>query len=177
MKRVLISSVFLLSACATPYEKGAILSGGVKSFWQAPNVLVVNAGGNAYTTKSRVNDFLFLQAAEKALEVGYTHFVVLGTEDTSTTRTFTTNNPTKTQYSGNVSPTYSGARFNGTATTTGGPVVNTYAFPGASGVFGMTAGVPVGYREGQYFVAAEVYNALGQKYIKDFEVGDLPSAE
>ena len=147
------------------YKGSKILSGGVESYWKSPNALVVEAKGNAYTSKKRVADYVFLRAAESAIASGFTHFVMQDQQDRSSTRQGVLNTPQTTTF--NATASGYGDVY-GTATTTGGTQLVTYYFPGKIAVFLMFEGEPEGYRPGQYFTVSEVYNELGEKYLKDF---------
>lgn len=121
---------------------------GSASFWSSPTTLVVSGSGNEFTDADRVNDFVFLQAAEKALEFGYGYFVKRGQADTSETQSNTIYTPPNANYAGGV---------------------NTYhtVLPGMDAVFEMYEVPPEGFREGQYFDALEIYHRLGPQYLGD----------
>jgi hypothetical protein len=144
----------LLAACTT-YDQG------VGSYWRGPNILVVSGAGNGFTSAQAVTDYVYLQAADKALETGYSYFVLASQADTSTVTQGTIYTPTTTNYSGY---TY-GNTFSGTATTTGGAQNFPIFKPGLDAMFVMYDGPPPGYRSGQYFSAVAVHNALGPKYL------------
>ncbi len=164
--RGLIAVTLLLTAC-TSYNAG------VESNWTRPNVLHVSGGGNALSTDGRIEDYVFLQAAEKALEAGYRYFVVAESVNTGGTETFTTYSPYTTTISGSTRGSFVGNSYFGTthatATTTGGPRSYTYYFPGREAVFIMFDSKPPGYRPGQYYEVTRVYNELGRKYLSDFQ--------
>ena len=167
--RILAFSMLLLAGC-TSY------SAGVESHWARPNILKVSGSGNALSTDGRIEDYVFLQAAEKALEAGYRYFVVAENVNTGETETFTTYSPYTTTVSGSTHGSFIGNSYRSntyaTATTTGGPQSYTYYFPGREAIFVMFDAKPQGYRPGQYYDVIEVYNELGPKYLSDFQPAD-----
>jgi hypothetical protein len=168
--RAFILTVLFLVGC-TSYNAG------VESNWARPNVLLVSGSGNAFSTDGRIEDYVFLQAAEKALEAGYRYYVVAESVNTGGTETFTTYSPYTTTISGSTRGSYIGNSYNSntyaTATTTGGPQSYTYYFPGREAIFKMFDTKPQGYRPGQYYDVVEVYNDLGPKYLSDFQPIDV----
>jgi hypothetical protein len=96
--------------CATPYqETGA--TGGFEQRMIAEDVYVISFKGNGFTSAQRVKDFSMLRAAEIGRKLGFTHFVILGSEDQSRTEiisTGTTSNTTGSAYGTGNYATYSG---------------------------------------------------------------------
>jgi hypothetical protein len=163
-RNVIAASAIALSlaACATPYQSMGY-SGGFDSTWLSPNTLAVRVNGNGYTTADRVRDYTMLQAAERALESGYSHFVISDRRDTSSRENVWVDTPTTTTTQGSVY----GNTYYGTSTTTGGGYNMPVFRPSEDTVFVMFEGVPDGYRPGQYFVAQDVYDELAPQYIDD----------
>lgn len=143
MRRLLLGvlSAATLVGC-TSYEQGT------GSYWSTPTTLVVSGDGNEFTSADTITDFVFLQAAEKALEYGYGYFVMRSQADTTETQTTTVYTPPNSNYAGGV---------------------NTYhtALPGLDAVFEMFEEPPAGFRPGQYWSALDVYHELGPKYLGD----------
>ena len=160
MAVVAAASLLGLTACATPYgEMG--FAGGYQSTWLAPDVLSVSVRGNGYTSQQRVQDYTLLQAAERAMESGYTHFVVGDRQDASSRDSTWVSTPTTTTTTG----TLYGNSYVGTSTTTGGGYNMQVFRPGQDVVFRMFDEEPAGYRPGQFFVVRDVYDALAPEYI------------
>lgn len=130
-----------LASC-TSYEQGT------GSYWTSPTTLVVTGDGNEFTSADTITDFVFLQAAEKALDYGYGYFVMRAQADTTETQTTTVYAPPNANYAGGV---------------------NTYhtALPGLDAVFEMYEKPPEGFRPGQYWEALSVYHELGPKHLGD----------
>ncbi|GJL96183.1 MAG: hypothetical protein DHS20C05_25880 [Hyphococcus sp.] len=164
--RALFIFVLFLTGC-TSYNAG------VESNWARHNVLLVNGSGNALSSDGRIEDYVFLKAAEKALEAGYRYYVVTESINTGGRETFTTYSPYTTTISGSTSGRFIGNSYygttNATATTTGGPKSYTYYFPGREAVFVMYDTKPQNYRPSQYYDAVKVYNDLGPKYLSNFD--------
>lgn len=169
MKRTALLAL-LLVGCATQYQETG-WTGGVESNWASPNILMVNAKGNAFANDQRMKDFAILRAAEKSIEAGYRYFVQVESVDTGRTESYTTYSPTTTNFSGYA---YGNSVY-GTATTTGGPSTTNYYKPGRSAAFKMFERKPPNYRPGQFFDAYSVLNELGPKYIDDFVFITPPS--
>lgn len=94
MSRTMIAFVALgLTVCATPYGpyecKGLIeVCTGYSEIQLAPDVYKVRFEGAANAdTRARIDDYTLLRAAELALSAGFEHFVVLQTDDVTTTQT------------------------------------------------------------------------------------------
>lgn len=158
-----ISLFALLLVSCTSYKSG------VEANWVSSKTLKVSAAGNALTTDGRVEDYVMLKAAEKAIEAGYRYFVVTSSENTGASTTETINLPYQTTVSAHTYGGYYGPSTTfATATTTGGPRSYSVYRPGRDAVFIMFDGPPNGYRPGQYFDAVQVYNELGAKYLPGF---------
>jgi hypothetical protein len=143
MRRLILGALAALavSGCTT-YEDGT------GSYWSSPTTLVVSGDGNEFTSAETITDFVFLQAAEKALDYGYGYFVMRAQADTTETQTTTVYTPPNANYAGGV---------------------NTYhtALPGLDAVFEMYEEPPEGFRPGQYWEALSVYHELGPKHLGD----------
>lgn len=157
MRTILLAALSMVAAACTTYADG------VRSYWPRPNVLVVSGAGNGFTEAQDVSNFVYLQAAEKALASNYYFFVLADETNTSTTSTGYVNMPRTTTYNAYNYGNY----FSGTATTTGGPMAYPVFKPGLDAVFLMFENEPEGYRAGQYYDAVFVYNTLGPKYLGD----------
>src|SRR5690349_18439285 len=79
-----------LAGCATPYTGGMGFAGGVDAEQITSDIYRIKARGNGYTSRSRVQDFVLLKAAETTLAAGKTHFILGGSEDATTQAYFTT---------------------------------------------------------------------------------------
>lgn len=85
-KKLIFSLLFacFLAGCGTPYqEEGFFSGGGYKDFQVTKDTFVISFRGNAFTSKETVLKYSLRRAAEITLQHGYSHFVVLGNEDTT----------------------------------------------------------------------------------------------
>jgi hypothetical protein len=166
--------ILLLSGC-TSYGSA------IESNWISQKTLKVSGAGNAYTTDGRIEDYVMLRAAERALEAGYGYFIVSNSENTGATESRTVNGDYHTTVSAHTySGTYGSPTTFATATTTGGPTTYNIYKPGRDAVFVMFDQPPKGYRRGQYFEVVTVYNELGPKYLRNFQPivnGDIGTSE
>lgn len=69
--------LFILAACATPYQQADFFLGGYRDLQLAPDVFRVAFYGNSSTSQERVIDFALLRAAELASQHGAKYFLVL----------------------------------------------------------------------------------------------------
>lgn len=74
--------LILLSACETTYQEGNF-AGGVKALPITSDTYRISASGNGYTSSSTIQDYVLLKAAETTLQANQTHFVIIGSQDTS----------------------------------------------------------------------------------------------
>jgi hypothetical protein len=155
LKSFALGAAALFVAGCTSYQSG------VGSHWRGRDVLVVSGAGNGFTSAQRVNDYVFLQASEAALKTGYKYFIMVDSQNTSTTTYSTWNSPTTTTMSGYTYGNY----FSGTATTTGGPQTIPVFKPGMDAAFKMFKDRPKGYQSNQYWSAGSIYHELGPKYL------------
>lgn len=86
MKKILLLLVpiFLLSACATPYQKKGF-RGGWSELQLSEDTYQVAYSGNAYTSQERVSDFALLRSASLTLENGYKFFALMSEKEYSQT--------------------------------------------------------------------------------------------
>lgn len=166
--------LLLISGCTT-------YGNAIESNWVSQKTLKVSGAGNQYTTDGRIEDYVVLKAAERALEAGYEYFIVTSSENTGATESRTLNGSYDTTvqvhtYGG----IYGSPTSFATATTTGGPQTYNIYKPGRDAVFVMFDERPKGFRPGQYFEALTVYNELGPKYLRNFQPiidGDKENSE
>lgn len=91
-RRTLLPLVLLLvsggmfSGCATPYQPDA-WAGGYEETWMSEREAVVSFDGNGYTSADRARSYAAYRACELTLENGFTHFVVLGSGESTTEQT------------------------------------------------------------------------------------------
>lgn len=147
-----------ISAC-TSYSQG------VESFWQKPDVLIVSGAGNGFTSQNQIDDYVLLQAAEKAVESRYRYFVMLDSKNTGATTASTYSTPRVTTFNAS---SYGNSTY-GSMTTTGGLQTMYVYNPGRDAAFRMFDAIPPGYRPGQYHDAVEVLNRLGPMFIDGFQ--------
>jgi hypothetical protein len=90
-KFILVAALAIgLAGCATPYTGGMGFAGGVDAEQITSDIYRIKARGNGYTSRSRVQDFVLLKAAETTLAAGRTHFILGGSEDATRHGSFTT---------------------------------------------------------------------------------------
>ena len=82
-------SLWLLSGCATSYQKVG-LKGGYSETQLAPDLFRVNFNGNGYTSSERAQDFALLRAAELSLQRGVRYFALLDESSSNDFSTYTT---------------------------------------------------------------------------------------
>jgi hypothetical protein len=151
-----------LAACATPYQEMG-MRGGVETTQLSSDTWRISARGNAFTDATKVQDFVLLRAAQLAMANGYTHFVVLGAQDTSKTETVTT--PGSYTSNTHASATMIGSTAYGTATTRGTYAPpQTYGFikPGTDTLVKLLNTPPPAVPA---LEAQVVYNSLAPKYL------------
>lgn len=101
VRRAFLICVLALGGCQTPYQQSG-LRGGVKAEPLSDSVFRVTAAGNAYTSRSTVQDYVLLKAAETTLERGGTHFVLGESEDQSKRSVDVHNSPVTVHRVGNM---------------------------------------------------------------------------
>ena len=74
MKASLIALICLTGSCALPYEG---MFAAVEATRYDERIFQINGGGNAYTSQSRLAEYVMLRAAEETLGAGYQHFVIM----------------------------------------------------------------------------------------------------
>ena len=89
IKILFLSSLFILSACATPYQKTG-LGGGFSETQLSENIFQVNFKGNSYTSTQRAADFALLRSAELTLKNGYKYFVLSDSNNSIEHSSYTT---------------------------------------------------------------------------------------
>lgn len=153
-----VALIVWLLGCATPYQEMGY-AGGFEHRMLAEDVYAIAFSGNGFTSPKRVKDFSMLRAAEIGSKLGFTHFVVLGSEDQSASeriQTGTTSNTT-----GSVYGTGNYATYSGTTTTHAN---TTYVFkPGVEIGVKYFEGPPEG-RFLEVFDVQEVLERLRQEY-------------
>lgn len=86
MRRILAAAVFaaLAGCAATPYQPiGTTIEGGYSSNRLSDSDFEVSFRGNGFTEPRRALDYVYLRAAETALEHNFEYFVVIGQSDRS----------------------------------------------------------------------------------------------
>lgn len=92
-KSLFVAATALLGACATSYNDAP---GSLWNPFDNQSVVVqqlneqlieIRAGGNAYTSTARVENFIRLKAAQETLNRGFTHFLPVSEEDRSVSGT------------------------------------------------------------------------------------------
>jgi len=119
--------LFIVSACATPYQRRGF-TGGYSESRLAPNIFRVDFQGNGYTGWDRAYDFMLLRSADLTLQNGFKYFVIVDTKESSTQMVITTPTTTQTTVSGNSVGTVNNFGSFGTyhGTTYGTATTHTY---------------------------------------------------
>ena len=112
--------VSLITACASPYRDMSFF-GGVRVTMLSPEIAIVEASGNAYTSHSRIRDYLLLKSAEETLARGFDQFFVIQANQSESAFTLHTPGSSTTSWSGTVI----GNHVSGYATTTTTPAYST----------------------------------------------------
>ena len=97
--RYLFLALFF-AGCSTPY-KDLGFGGGVEAQQLTADTYRILSRGNAYTSKTKIQDYTLLKAAETTQQAGGTHFVIMGGEDASRAVYLSTPGTATTTYSGN----------------------------------------------------------------------------
>ncbi len=148
-------SLVLTTSCATPYQTTGF-TGGFTDTQLSETIWKVSAAGNAFTSKTAINDYALLRASELTLQNGYKYFVVINEDQTSTSHKADFGQTSNTY--GNISSTGS---FNA-RTTTNNNVTN-YTKHYNDLVFEMLADK----KDGIFAYNAEmIYSSLSAQYIK-----------
>ena len=90
----------LIAGCSTPYQNMGF-GGGVEAQQVTADTYRILSRGNAYTSKTKIQDYTLLKAAETTRQAGGTHFVIMGGEDASRAIYLSTPGTATTTYSGN----------------------------------------------------------------------------
>ena len=153
--RLLAATVtaLLIGGCATGYQSQGF-KGGYSDTQVAENIFVVSFKGNGYTSAERAEDFALLRSAHVAVDHGFSYFVIVSDQNSTSTSAYTT--PTTTT----ASATVVGNTAYGSATTIGG---QTYiiAKPRTRNTIVCLKEKP---SSGFYYDAAIVIRSLDEKY-------------
>jgi hypothetical protein len=100
----LIAGCIASAGCATRYQDMGF-SGGVTAQQITADRFRIVARGNGYTSRTTIDDFVLLKAAETTISQGGTHFVYVNGRDASRTATVTLPGQAQTQLIGNTAYT------------------------------------------------------------------------
>lgn len=89
MKNLIIIFIFMIAACSTGYHKKGF-TGGYSDTQLTENVFQVSFNGNGYTGREKARDLSLLRGAEIAIEHGFSHFILVNSEQYTNQSTFTT---------------------------------------------------------------------------------------
>lgn len=117
MRAIALLAGFALSGCV--YASTSMLD---------ERTLVISGDGTAFTNMAQVTRTIITRAASEAQARGFSHFVILDSENTSRVSSYTSPTQTTGSVSGSCMGVFCSAT--GTATTTGGQTMNFYR-PGA----------------------------------------------
>jgi len=96
---LLVLTIGVMLGCATTYQPMGF-TGGYEETRLDENVFSVFFAGNGFTGRQRAQDFAFLRAAELTLNHGYEYFVIVQSDTSIATSTYTT--PGYSQTTGNI---------------------------------------------------------------------------
>lgn len=102
---IIVSTVGLVSGCATTYQEQAF-SGGYRDFALNDRQYRVSFRGNGFTSSDDAYLFLLTRGAELAKQSGYKHFYLTAISDETTETQVTTPGRSNTRTTGNISGTY-----------------------------------------------------------------------
>ena len=77
-KLFLITFLFILSNCSTPYQKNSF-AGGYKDTQLSPNTFKVTATGNGFTSLDKVQNIVLMRASELTIDNNYDVFEIIKT--------------------------------------------------------------------------------------------------
>lgn len=80
-------SIAGVGSCSTPYGSMGLM-GGVDATPLSSDTEMIEAKGNAYTSATRIQQFVLLKAAQDCLNQGYDRFYFISAEDTSRSGAF-----------------------------------------------------------------------------------------
>ena len=101
---VLALASLSLVGCATKYQEMG-LTGGVAAQQITADTWRILARGNAYTSGTRVQDFVLMKAAETTKAAGGTHFIIASSQDATRNRAIVTPPSASTTYGGGYAVT------------------------------------------------------------------------
>lgn len=139
--------------------QGWTASGGFYHQRVSANVFVVGFKGNNHTGIKKSYDFARLRAAEMAGEYGFTHFVIDGIRDKSSSNTIVTGSTSTV--TGDAYEFGSFTDFSGTVTTTNDTTTN--HFPGAEYTIRYFPAEPAKIY-GKSYLATDVIKEIRSKY-------------
>jgi hypothetical protein len=127
MKNILlVLIIFVIIGCTSTKYQPLGRTGGYENTQLDENIFEVTFWGNGYTSSQRVRDFAMLQSAELTVQNGYTYFVPINENTSSTQHTVVTpqTSTTNTNISGSANTfgntTYGNAYGTSNTTTYGG---------------------------------------------------------
>lgn len=86
LSALILFATLLFTGCATQYQPEAY-SGGYTETWLSDRVAFVDFSGNGYTSAERARNYAAYRTCELALQNGYTHFILLERDASSTEQT------------------------------------------------------------------------------------------
>ena len=157
VRTLLAVTAMACAGCATSYQSDGFTGGFLES-QLAPDVFEVTFNGNGYTSSKRTKDFTMLRSAELCQKHGFTHFVILGKENSSSTHSYTT--PGQSYTTGTAYAYGNTATYYGQTTYTPG---QTYHFvkPSSSMTIKLLRSKPA---EGMSYEAAFLIDSLKKQY-------------
>lgn len=96
MKYLIVLTLVIITACATPYQKSGF-SGGFSETRLANDMYEVTFNGNGYTGSQTVKNYLLRRCAELTQINGYTHFLPISRDASEDTSYSTSYNSTTNQ--------------------------------------------------------------------------------
>lgn len=152
---LVLTIALYLSGCATGYQDNNLF-GGFEETRIKENSWIVRFKGNAYTSASKSADYCLMRCAEVCLENGYSHFILVDSNESTKTSTFTT--PQSSHTTGYVA----GNNFYANTNTYGGQTHTMHRPRSTNTILALTEDEAKGFP--QAYEAQFVLNSVSSKY-------------
>jgi hypothetical protein len=116
---MLLSKYALLPAMAALSVLGGCVSTGARAL--DDRTAIISGSGNAFASPAQVQQHVLIAAAKSTLAKGFTKFVILGSQDTSSTSSYTAPGTSQTNGSFQAQPAYGGVAGSYSQNTTYNP--------------------------------------------------------
>jgi len=151
---LLLFSILFISGCATSYKSNGF-QGGYSESQYADDVYEVTFKGNSHTSADRAKDFAMLRSAELCQKNGYSYFVVIDKESSTSISASTSAGQSLSTYPAKVN----GTTYSHTINTGGQTTIRSK--PSSSVTVKMLRNKPA---DGACFEAAFIIKSLKSQY-------------